>query len=118
MNQILIAEDEPRIAAFIAKGLLKNGYTVEVASTGAEALQKLQADRFDLLLLDLGLPDKNGWAVLDELQQSHCSLPVIIVSAQVLPPEPSIQTYQTIKAYLSKPFRFSELIETVQTHLV
>jgi two-component system, OmpR family, copper resistance phosphate regulon response regulator CusR len=117
MNRILIAEDEPRIAAFMAKGLLKNGYAVEVASTGTEALQMIQTDRFDLLLLDLGLPDKNGWAVLDELQRSSRSLPVIIVSAQTLTDEQSIRVYQGIKDYLPKPFKFSDLIKKVQTHL-
>jgi DNA-binding response OmpR family regulator len=117
MSRILIAEDEPRIAAFMAKGLSKNGYAVEVASTGNEALQMIQTDHFDLLLLDLGLPDKNGWSVLDELHQSNHSLPVIIVSAQALTDEQSIRAYQEIKGYLPKPFKFNELIKKIQALL-
>jgi two-component system, OmpR family, copper resistance phosphate regulon response regulator CusR len=116
MNRILIAEDEPRIAAFMAKGLVKNGYAVEVASTGTEVMQMVQTSRFDLLLLDLGLPEKNGWTVLEELRQLNHSLPIIIVSAQAAP-DRVIQHHQGIRDYLPKPFKFGELIEKIRTHL-
>ena len=68
MTRILIAEDEERIASFLEKGLHSNGYSTEVAADGNEALRLARTGLFDLLLLDIGLPGKDGFAVLRELR--------------------------------------------------
>lgn len=81
MSRILIAEDESRIAAFIEKGLQKNGFDTAIATNGEEALQMAESNGFDMLLLDLGLPIKDGWTVLQELRDRGKKIPIIIVSA-------------------------------------
>jgi len=68
INRILIAEDEPRIAAFLEKGLRAAGFTTAVAKSGHEGLLMAQNGDFDLLILDIGLPGKDGWMVLEELR--------------------------------------------------
>ena len=61
MSRILIAEDESRICAFIEKGLRANGFTTAVAKNGNEAISMANSHNFDLLILDIGLPGKDGW---------------------------------------------------------
>lgn len=78
MYRILIAEDEPRIASFIQKGLKANGFTVAIAQNAGETLNLALGSEFDLLILDLGLPDKDGLQVLEELRGQGETLPIII----------------------------------------
>ena len=75
-SRILIAEDEGRIASFLEKGLRANGFATELAKDGDEALRLSRSGRFDLLILDLGLPGKDGFAVLRELRDEGRALPV------------------------------------------
>ena len=81
MTSILIAEDEPRIASFLEKGLKAKGFTTAIASDAAEVVKMVFSDSFDLLLLDLGLPGKDGLMVLEELRGQGADLPVIILTA-------------------------------------
>lgn len=108
MKSILIAEDEPRIASFVAKGLQKNGFKAVVASDGEQAVLMIQEQEFDLLLLDLGLPIKDGWTVLNELKEQGCQMPVIIVTAW-----DGIKNNQEGYDYVTKPFRFQDLLKLV-----
>lgn len=117
MQRILIAEDEPRIAAFLEKGLLKNGYRVVVATTGNEALELIQSSSFDMLLLDLGLPGKDGWAVMDELAQMNYSLPIIVVSAWEGVDAQLKRQHREPIDYITKPFRFNVLLEKIRAQL-
>ena len=64
MSQILIVEDEARLAAFVKKGLGKSGFDTLVATDGERAIELAQTSQPDLLLLDLGLPIKDGWQVM------------------------------------------------------
>lgn len=82
MPNILIAEDEPQIASFIDKGLRSQGFTTTVVADGLHALDVAHSTTFDLLILDLGLPRKNGFQVLEELRGQGEDLPVIILSAR------------------------------------
>ena len=82
MNRILIAEDEPRLASFLQKGLRSNGFVTTVAEDGATASLLARDDEFDLLVLDLGLPGKHGSEVLRELRSSGQRMPVIILTAR------------------------------------
>lgn len=101
MSNILIAEDESRIASFLEKGLRKNGFTTVVATNGEEALQMMQNNGFDLLLLDLGLPIKDGWTVLKELRDGGCQISIIVVSAYN-----NVDNNSGMTDYIAKPFRF------------
>ena len=86
MSRILIAEDEPKIAAFIKKGLKRSGFTTDVAANGNVVLEKVLAENFDLLLLDLGLPGKDGMDILREMHQRGSALPIVVVTARELEP--------------------------------
>ncbi len=118
MSRILIAEDEERIAAFIEKGLINNGFQVAIADNGEAALQMLEDDAFDLLLLDMQLPIKSGWIVLEKLQAQKKYIPIIIISAyfdarEVINKLPN----QNIIDYVAKPFRFADLLMRIQNSL-
>ncbi|NER20688.1 MAG: response regulator [Symploca sp. SIO1B1] len=112
MSRILIAEDEYRIACFIEKGLRKKGFCTAIAPDGQQAIQMALSGDFDLLLLDLGLPEKDGWEVLEELRSQGEQIPVIIVSAQA-----EIENKQGVNDYLKKPFRFNNLLERIHISL-
>lgn len=112
MNRILIAEDESRIAAFMQKGLQKNGFQAEIAKNGLEALQMIDKNDFDLLLLDLKMPVKDGWAVLKELRSQGNLIPIIVVSANN-----NIDQDSEIIDYVSKPFEFKDLLARIKLYL-
>ncbi len=112
MHRILIIEDESRIAAFIDKGLRQNGFSTAIATDGEQALLMAQTDDFDLMLLDLGLPLKNGWEVLEELRRQERDIPVIIVTAR-----DDIKNRQIkVSDYVTKPFKFQDLLTRIQNH--
>lgn len=118
MCQILIAEDEPRIAAFIEKGLKKHGYRTLIAGDGARAIELALVYPVDLMLLDLGLPIKDGWKVLEELQARQKKPPVIIiVTARDEESDRTNRVRFAVDGYVVKPFRFNELLTQVQTQL-
>ncbi len=117
MNRILIAEDEPRIASFLQKGLKANGFTTSVASTGDEAIFMAFSGEFDLLILDIGLPGKNGWVVLEELRGQGELLPIIILTACDDVKDKVSGLEGGADDYVTKPFRFEELLARVRLRL-
>jgi two-component system, OmpR family, copper resistance phosphate regulon response regulator CusR len=114
---ILIAEDEQRLAAFVEKGLKKNGFETIVAGDGVQALTAIEQQPVDLLLLDLGLPIKDGWVVLRETRVQHPDLPIIVVTAMT--DERDRQRVLAVGAndYLPKPFKFSDLLAKIKLYL-
>ncbi|MDR3107311.1 MAG: response regulator, partial [Bifidobacteriaceae bacterium] len=82
MTHILVVEDEERIASFLTKGLTAAGYTVSWAVSGGEALALAKCEPADLIILDLGLADLDGMAVLARLRGAGCEAPVIILTAR------------------------------------
>lgn len=114
MPRVLIVEDEPRIAAFMQKGLQQAGIDTDIASNGNAALSAILDNRFDLLLLDLGIPGKDGASLLQELRSFGFDVPVIIVTAQSLNPQNSLLSHHLANELISKPFRISELLNKVQ----
>ncbi len=117
MARILIAEDEPRIASFLSKGLRANGYTPTVAEDGVEALVRARSGEFDLLLLDLGLPRKDGLTVLHELRASGDRTPVIILTARDGVADTVAGLEGGADDYVTKPFIFEELLARVRARL-
>jgi DNA-binding response OmpR family regulator len=118
MKQILIAEDESRIAAFLEKGFRKHGFTVAIAHDGQEAIELTQKQPFDLLLLDLGLPLTDGWTVLKQLRAQGDPRPIIIITAQDDENQKAIALKLGANDYITKPLRFNALLARVQTQLV
>jgi two-component system, OmpR family, response regulator QseB len=115
--QILIAEDEPRIAAFIEKGLKSHGFTPTIANSADETLNMVMGGEFDLLILDLGLPGKDGLEVLSELRGQGCTLPVVILTARDDIQDKVVGLESGADDYMTKPFRFEELLARVRLRL-
>jgi DNA-binding response OmpR family regulator len=117
MNRILIAEDEPRLASFLEKGLRSNGFATTVAEDGAKASLLARDEEFDLLVLDLGLPGKDGTEVLRELRSSGQRMPVIILTARDDVSDKVGGLEGGADDYVTKPFRFEELLARVRARL-
>lgn len=117
IDRILIAEDEPRIAAFLEKGLRASGFTTAVAKDGHEALSMAQTGDFGLLILDIGLPGKDGWMVLQELRGQGEQLSIIILSARDEVTDKVAGLEGGADDYVTKPFRFEELLARVRARL-
>jgi two-component system copper resistance phosphate regulon response regulator CusR len=117
MAAILIAEDEPRIATFVNKGLRAAGHATTVAVDGREAFEYALSGQFDLLILDIGLPELNGFEVLEALRGQGSSLPVIILTARDSVTDTVAALDGGADDYMSKPFRFEELLARVRIRL-
>jgi two-component system, OmpR family, response regulator QseB len=117
VNRILIVEDEPRISAFIEKGLNANGFTTSVTPSGNDGLILARGGDFDLLILDIGLPDKDGLDVLRELRERDKALPVIILTARDGVAEKVQGLEGGADDYVTKPFSFEELLARIRVQL-
>ena len=117
VKRILIAEDEPRLSSFLEKGLRSNGFMTTVAEDGAKASVLARDDEFDLLVLDLGLPGKDGVEVLRELRASGQRMPVIILTARDDVSDKVSGLEGGADDYVTKPFRFEELLARVRVRL-
>jgi DNA-binding response OmpR family regulator len=117
VKRILVAEDEPRIASFLEKGLRARGYATTSCATGADALELAGSGEFDLLVLDLGLPDRDGSEVLRELRQHDRHMPVIILTARDTEGDTVSALDGGADDYVTKPFRFDELVARIRARL-
>ena len=117
MSRILIVEDEPRISSFIEKGLTANGFTTSVTQSGNEGLMLADSGEFDLLILDIGLPDRDGFDVLRELRTRNKNLPVVILTARDGVPDKVQGLEGGADDYVTKPFSFEELLARVRVRL-
>ena len=117
MNRILIAEDEPRLASFLEKGLRSNGFVTTTVADGAKAVVMADDEDFDLLVLDLGLPVKDGLTVLQDLRAAGTRMPVIILSARDDVRDKVSGLEYGADDYVTKPFRFEELLARVRVRL-
>jgi two-component system, OmpR family, copper resistance phosphate regulon response regulator CusR len=117
MARILIAEDEPRISAFIQKGLSSNGFTVTVVADGPSAYDYAMSGGFDLMVLDIGLPRMDGFAVLAKLRTERNPIPVIVLTARTSVQDTVAGLEGGADDYMPKPFRFEELLARVRLRL-
>jgi DNA-binding response OmpR family regulator len=117
MSHILIIEDEPRIVSFLEKGLRSNGFTTTVVRNGKEAVAIALNDSFDLMILDLGLPGKDGLIVLEELRGQGIQTPIIILTARFDVDDKVIGLETGADDYVTKPFRFEELLARIRARL-
>ena len=117
MTRILIAEDERHIASFLEKGLTANGFSTSVASDGVTAAAIARDSDFDLVILDLGLPGRDGLDVLSELRRRGERLPVIVLTARDAVPDRVAGLELGADDYVTKPFSFEELLARVRARL-
>jgi two-component system copper resistance phosphate regulon response regulator CusR len=115
--KLLIIEDELKTAAYLGKGLSEQGYVVDVSNDGEEGLQLAKQSAYDLLVLDLLLPKRDGWSVLSELRRAGSQAPVIVLSALGTLSDKVRGLGLGADDYLVKPFAFSELLARIQSIL-
>jgi DNA-binding response OmpR family regulator len=117
VSRILIVEDEHRLASFLDRGLRSRGYATKVVDEGAMATAVASDEDFDLMILDLGLPDVDGLSVLRELRRRGERLPVIILTAR----DELDDKVEGLDAggndYVVKPFKLEELLARVRAQL-
>ena len=117
MTRILIAEDEPRIVRFLDNGLTAASYTTHATDNGNSALDLALCGEFDLMLLDLGLPGRDGFAVLTELRARRSPLPVVVLTARAGPDDIVAGLDGGADDYLTKPFRLAELLARIRLRM-
>ena len=114
---ILVVEDEQNICRFLKKGLEMEHYTVDVAHDGAEALAKAEINDYDLILLDILLPEKNGIEVCRELRAKEIDTPIILLTCLGTIEDRVKGLDAGADDYLVKPFAFGELIARIRALL-
>jgi two-component system copper resistance phosphate regulon response regulator CusR len=115
--KILVVEDELKTAAFLRKGLTESGFDVDVCKRGVEGLRRAQSGEYDFLILDVMLPERDGWSILKELRQAGNSLPTIFLTARDAVQDRVKGLEMGADDYLVKPFAFSELLARMRSTL-
>lgn len=115
--RILIVEDENKAAIYLKKGLMEHGFSVDIAVTGEDGLHQARTESYDLIVLDVMLPDCNGWTVVKELRSDGNEIPVIFVSARDTVQDRVYGLELGADDYLVKPFAFSELLVRIRNIL-
>ncbi len=117
MSRILIAEDTPQIVRFLTKGLRAEGHATTAVDDGDLAFELALTGQFDLMLLDLGLPGRDGLSVLTELRRRRVRLPIIVLTARGSSEDVVAGLDGGADDYMSKPFRLPELLARVRLRL-
>lgn len=116
-TRILVIEDEKKTAAFLAKGLREAGFHVDVAIDGESGLKQARAIKFDLLIVDIMLPRKDGWEVVAELRRDELRTPILFLTARDSIRDRVKGLELGADDYLVKPFAFPELLARIRSVL-
>ena len=115
--KLLIVEDEPKTAAYLRKGLTEQGFVVDVCEQGDEGLVTARTTNYDLIILDVMLPERDGWSVLTELRRTGNTTPVLFLTARDTVQDRVKGLEIGADDYLVKPFAFSELLARIRNIL-
>ncbi len=116
--RILVVEDERKVASFLRQGLQEEGHAVETAADGAAALDMiLEGPGYDLVVLDVMLPKRDGFEVLKTLRQRHVQTPVLVLTARDAVSDKVVGLDLGADDYLTKPFAFDEVLARVRALL-
>ncbi|MFI4895805.1 MAG: response regulator transcription factor [Steroidobacterales bacterium] len=115
--RLLIVEDDRKLAEFVARGLRAERFAVDLASDGLEGQRYLDTYQYDLLILDLMLPQLSGAALLRRVRRAHSALPVLVLTARDATQDKVAHFEAGADDYLTKPFDFAELIVRIKALL-
>jgi len=115
--KVLVVEDEPKSAAYLSKGLGESGFVVDVAHDGENGLSLARGGGYELIVLDVMLPRRDGLSVLAELRRGGAQTPVILLTARDRVQDRVLGLDQGADDYLVKPFAFAELLARIRTVL-
>jgi two-component system, OmpR family, response regulator MprA len=114
MKRIHVVEDEPQVARLLASGLSYKGFEVSVTSSGTEALNRMAESMPDIVILDVMLPDIDGFEVCRRLRSSHTNVPILMLTARSAVADKVAGLDCGADDYLTKPFDFEELLARVR----
>jgi two-component system OmpR family response regulator len=115
--RVLLIEDDTKIASFVIKGLKAEGFAVDHAADGENGLHMAMTEPYDLAIIDIMLPQKNGFEIIAAIRREKIQLPVIILSARGATEDKVKGLQMGSDDYLTKPFAFSELLARIQALL-
>jgi DNA-binding response OmpR family regulator len=114
---ILVIEDEAKVASFLKKGLQQSGYEIDIAADGEEGYEKIQSNSYDLVLLDLMLPKVGGFDLIPKIRECKPGVPIIAVTAKASVEDRVRGLNLGCDDYLTKPFSFAELLARIQVQV-
>jgi len=112
--RVLLVEDDQRIVDFVQRGLKAEGYAVEVARNGLDAIALGSAGKFQAIILDLGLPDLNGRQVCERLRDAGVGTPILMLTARDTVQDKVTGLRSGADDYMTKPFAFEELLARIE----
>ena len=115
--RVLVVEDDKKVASFLEKGLREEGYAVDVAHDGNDGSMKAHVYEYDLLILDVMLPGKSGFEIVNDMRSSESSVPILMLTARDSEQDVVRGLDAGADDYLTKPFGFDELLARVRALL-
>src|SRR6188508_1534017 len=112
--KVLVVEDDRKVAGFIEQGLREEGYVVDIAADGEEATMLAHVYEYDVVLLDVVLPKKNGFQVAQELRREGRNTPILMLTSRDAVEDVVRGLDAGADDYLSKPFKFDELLARIR----
>jgi len=115
--RILVVEDDKKVAAFLQKGLREEQYAVDVCRNGKDAVYEVQSHPYDVIILDIMLPGKDGFTICRELRENNVLTPILMLTAKDSLEDKVIGLSEGADDYLTKPFSFEELLARIRALL-